>query len=91
MRLYTSRQVRERRGEGRGGVGRRREGGKDDIPSGESLTDVATGCELRVVEDNRGVDGGGWGVVSRKKEEKTLTSTLQYTSVLPRRESTMTA
>lgn len=44
---------------------RRREGGKDDMQSGESLTDVAQGCVLRVVENKRA--GGGWWWL-RKRE-----------------------
>lgn len=62
--------------------GSSREGGKEDMQSGESLTDVAKGCVLRVVENKR---GGGCGEGER---DRLLTSTLQYTSVLPRRECT---
>lgn len=46
----------------KGGEGSGREGGKDDMQSRESLTDVAKGCVLRVVENKRG-GGGGWGGV----------------------------
>ena len=61
--------------------------GKDDMQSSESLTDVAKGCVLRVAENKRGGGGGGGGCRERERDSL-LTSTLQYTSVLPRREST---
>ena len=64
---------------------RRREGGKDDMQSRESLTDVEKGCVLRVVENKRG--GGG---CRERERDRLLTSTLQYTSLLPQRERTMT-
>lgn len=38
--------------------------GKDDMQSSESLTDVAKGCVLRVVENKRG--GGGGGVEKKR-------------------------
>jgi len=60
--------------------GKKREGGKDDMRSRESLSDVARGCVLRVVENRRG--GGCKG----RERDRLLTSTLQYTSVLPKRE-----
>lgn len=50
------------------------------MQSGESLTDVAQGCVWR---ERR------WGWRGRERErDRLLSSTLQYTSVLPRREST---
>ena len=53
--------------------------------SGESLTDVAEGCVLRVVENKERRRRGGCG---ERERDRLLTSTLQYTSVLPKREST---
>lgn len=61
---------------------RRREGGKDDMQSRESLADVEKGYVLRVVENKRG------GGCRERERHRLLTSTLQYTSVLPKREST---
>lgn len=59
-----------------------REGGKCGMQSRESLTDVAKGCVLRVVENKRG------GGCRERERDRLLTSMLQYTSVLPKREST---
>lgn len=60
-------------------------GWKDDVQRRESLTDVVKGCVLRVVENKR-----GGGVEKERERDRLLTSALQYTSVLPEREHTMT-
>ncbi|KAA8591101.1 hypothetical protein FQN60_002044 [Etheostoma spectabile] len=52
----------------KGSEGSSREGGKDDMQSGESLTDVAKGFVLRVVENKRG--GYLKAAYKRHKEER---------------------
>lgn len=56
-------------------------GGEDDALSRERLNDVASDWALRVVEKKRG------GCRDRERD-RMLTSTLQYTSLLPKREHT---